>query len=333
MNRKSTRAGVPSFPSSFKTQHIRTDGATTYVRIGGVGPSVVMLPGFGETGDMWAPVAALLVRDHTMVVPDLRGMGLSSHPEGGYDKKTQARDIAQLMDKQRVEKAAFVTHDIGNMVGYAFAAQFPSRVTRWIAIDAQLPGIGPWDEIIRSPALWHFNLPARPSACSSRSIPRSTRRWRGSRDSFCRARPSPAFYKGRLDHVNTERQNRELAAAKPFKSGTVSMSHTMTWGMSSVSVPQCDIPQCQFIPPVTRPEGYNGMSSEKFVPTEDIGRVSSPPSCCESALTRRVPNRLLVAGSKSRGRPRPSSRTEIKIACLSGCRCACTQIEPPGRSG
>ena len=44
------------------------------------------------------------------------------------------------------------------MVGYAFAAQFPARVTRWVIIDAPLPGIGPWDEIIRSPALWHFNF-------------------------------------------------------------------------------------------------------------------------------------------------------------------------------
>jgi pimeloyl-ACP methyl ester carboxylesterase len=158
MNRRPTKAEGPSFPSSFKTQHIRTDGATIYVRIGGAGPSVVMLHGFGDTGDMWAPAAAVLVRDHTVVVPDLRGMGLSSHPEGGYDKKTQARDVAQLMDELRIEKAAFVTHDIGNMVGYAFAAQFPSRMTRWVAIDAPLPGIGPWDEIIRSPALWHFNF-------------------------------------------------------------------------------------------------------------------------------------------------------------------------------
>ena len=53
---------------------------------------------------------------------------------------------------------ALVTHDIGNMVGYTFAAQFPKRVTRWVVIDAPLSGIGPWDEIIRSPALWHFNF-------------------------------------------------------------------------------------------------------------------------------------------------------------------------------
>jgi pimeloyl-ACP methyl ester carboxylesterase len=74
------------------------------------------------------------------VVPDLRGMGLSSHPQNGYDKKTQAHDIAQVMDKLKIEKAALVTHDIGNMVGYALAAQFPARVTRWVIIDAPLPG-------------------------------------------------------------------------------------------------------------------------------------------------------------------------------------------------
>ena len=64
-----------------------------------------MLHGFGDTGDMWAPVAAVLVQDHTVIVPDLRGMGLSSHPDSGYDKKTQARDIAQVMDKLNVDIA------------------------------------------------------------------------------------------------------------------------------------------------------------------------------------------------------------------------------------
>ena len=62
------------------------------------------------------------------------------------------------MDRLKIESAALVTHDIGNMVGYALAAQYPDRVTRWVIIDAPLPGIGPWDEIIRSPALWHFNF-------------------------------------------------------------------------------------------------------------------------------------------------------------------------------
>jgi pimeloyl-ACP methyl ester carboxylesterase len=149
---------IRPFPPSFQTQTLETDGAALYVRAGGQGPAVVMLHGFGDTGDMWAPAASLLAQDHTVIVPDLRGMGLSSHPEGGYDKKTQARDIAAVMDTLGITEAALVTHDIGNMVGYAFAAQFPSRVTRWVVIDAPLPGIGPWDEILRNPLLWHFNF-------------------------------------------------------------------------------------------------------------------------------------------------------------------------------
>jgi pimeloyl-ACP methyl ester carboxylesterase len=158
-NKRRPAAGaIQPFPSGFRAHKIQTKGAVTHVRVGGGGPAVVLLHGFGDTGDMWAPVAAALAPRHTVVVPDLRGMGLSSHPEGGYDKKTQASDIAKVMDKLKVEKAAFVTHDIGNMVGYAFAAQFRARVTRWVIIDAPLPGIGPWDEIIRSPALWHFNF-------------------------------------------------------------------------------------------------------------------------------------------------------------------------------
>ena len=149
---------IRSFPSGFHNEKIKTDGATIHVRVGGNGPAVVMLHGFGDTGDMWAPVAANLVREHAVVVPDLRGMGLSSHPEGGYDKKAQAGNIAQILDKLKIKKADLVTHDIGNMVGYALAAQFPERVTSWVIIDAPLPGIGPWEEIIRSPALWHFNF-------------------------------------------------------------------------------------------------------------------------------------------------------------------------------
>src|SRR5437867_7968343 len=150
--------GVQPFPSAFRTEQINTDGATIHVRVGGHGPAVVMLHGFGDTGDMWAPLAKALAPEHTIVVPDLRGMGLSSHPESGYDKKTQAGDIARVLDALKIDKADFVTHDIGNMVGYAFAAQFPDRVIRFVAMDAPLPGIGPWDEIIRSPALWHFNF-------------------------------------------------------------------------------------------------------------------------------------------------------------------------------
>ena len=107
---------------------------------------------------MWAPMAEDLARDHTVVVPDLRGLGLSSKPAAGFDKKTQAGDVAGVLDALKIERADLVTHDIGNMVGYAFAAQHPDRVTRFVLIDAPLPGIGPWEEILKNPLLWHFRF-------------------------------------------------------------------------------------------------------------------------------------------------------------------------------
>jgi pimeloyl-ACP methyl ester carboxylesterase len=151
-------AGVKPFPSGFRIQDIKTDGAVIHVRVGGHGPAVVLLHGFGDTGDMWAPLAVALAGDHTVIVPDLRGMGLSSHPEHGYDKKTEAGDVVHVLDALHVEKIQLVTHDIGNMVGYVFAAQYPDKVTAWVAMDAPVPGLGHWDDLLKNPKVWHFNF-------------------------------------------------------------------------------------------------------------------------------------------------------------------------------
>jgi len=121
----SAATAIVPFPAAFRMEDIATNGTTLHVRIGGKGPAVVMLHGFADTG---------------------------------YTKKNQALDIAGVMDRLKVEKADLVTHDIGNMVGYALAAQFPARITRWVVIDAPLPGIGDWDQIKQSPLLWHFNF-------------------------------------------------------------------------------------------------------------------------------------------------------------------------------
>lgn len=147
-----------TFPEGFRMEEIQASGATIYVRYGGEGPAVVLLHGYGETGDMWVPMARDLMRDHTVVVPDLRGLGLSSKPASGYDKKTQAKDVAAVLDALKIQKVDLVAHDIGNMVGYAFAAQYPARVTRLVLIDAPLPGVGPWEEILKNPLLWHFRF-------------------------------------------------------------------------------------------------------------------------------------------------------------------------------
>ena len=152
-------AEIETFPPSFSTRDIPVNGATIHTRIGGNGPVVVLLHGFGDTGDMWAPLARRLAADHTVVVPDLRGMGLSSHPETGYDKKSEAGDIAAVLHALGLDGSlALVTHDIGNMVGYAFAAQNRDRVTRWVVMDAPLPGLGNWDSVVKDQRTWHFDF-------------------------------------------------------------------------------------------------------------------------------------------------------------------------------
>jgi pimeloyl-ACP methyl ester carboxylesterase len=149
---------VKPFPSAFHADQMAVTGGTQYVRVGGRGPAVVLLHGFGDTGDMWEPLARILVKDHQVIVPDLRGMGLSSHPETGYEKAAQARDLAMILDALKVQRFQLVTHDIGNMVGYALAAQFPSRVSSWVVMDAPLPGLGNWAAQLTNPKTWHFNF-------------------------------------------------------------------------------------------------------------------------------------------------------------------------------
>src|SRR4051794_8333079 len=151
-------AQVAPFPPGMSARTIETNGTSLHVRTGGAGPAVVLLHGYGETGDMWGALAADLVLTHTVVVPDLRGMGLSAKPAGGYDKANQGRDIGGVLDALKIGKADLITHDIGNMVGYAFAAQYRDRVSRFVIIDAPLPGVGPWDEILKNPLLWHFRF-------------------------------------------------------------------------------------------------------------------------------------------------------------------------------
>ncbi len=152
-------AADTSLPAGFKTQVITSPaGADIFVRSGGTGPAVVLLHGFGDTGDMWGPLAVSLAKTHTVIIPDLRGMGKSSHPAGGYDKRTQALDIRAVVTALGFDHAAVVGHDIGNMVTFAYAARYPDKVDRLVFMDAPVPGIGPWDEILKNPLLWHFNF-------------------------------------------------------------------------------------------------------------------------------------------------------------------------------
>lgn len=149
----------PSLPSIFQARTIHSPaGAEMFVRYGGSGPVVVLLHGYAENSDSWAPLAADLMKDHTVIVPDLRGIGRSSKPAGGYDKKTQAQDIRAVVTALGYDRTLVVAHDIGNMVAYAYAASYPDKVERLVVMDAPIPGIEPWNEILLNPGVWHFNF-------------------------------------------------------------------------------------------------------------------------------------------------------------------------------
>lgn len=164
----------PSLPSSFRATTIHSpEGADIFVRSGGRGPVVVLLHGYAENSDSWAPLATDLMKDHSVVVPDLRGIGRSSKPESGYDKKTQAKDIRAVVTGLGYDRTFVVAHDIGNMVAYAYAAMYPDKVKRLVVMDAPIPGIEPWNEteaecgnytctrlkLFINPGVWHFNFP------------------------------------------------------------------------------------------------------------------------------------------------------------------------------
>src|SRR5271170_1480110 len=149
----------PTLPSTFKEQTVHSPaGADIYVRSAGRGPVVLLIHGYAETSDSWAPLAAELVKSYTVVVPDLRGIGGSSRPAGGYDKKTQAADIRAVITTLGFDRTFIVSHDIGIMVAYAYAALYPDKVERLVVMDAPIPGIAPWDEIVKNPKLWHFSF-------------------------------------------------------------------------------------------------------------------------------------------------------------------------------
>jgi pimeloyl-ACP methyl ester carboxylesterase len=149
----------PSLPSSFVSRTVSSpDGTGIFVRSGGSGPAVVLLHGYAETSDSWAPLAADLATSHTVIVPDLRGIGRSSRPAGGYDKKTQAADIRSVVVALGHDRTSVVSHDIGIMVAYAYTALYPDKVERLVVMDAPIPGIAPWNEILLNPSLWHFGF-------------------------------------------------------------------------------------------------------------------------------------------------------------------------------
>ena len=159
MSASSSETIAPSADvAGFASRSARVNGVRLHYWIGGSGSPVVLLHGYAETSHMWRPLMPLLARNHTVIVPDLRGAGDSSKPETGYDKKNMAADIHELVKSLGTHHVAIVGHDIGLMVAYAYAAQFPEETDRVILMDAFLPGIGDWTHVWLMRDLWHFHF-------------------------------------------------------------------------------------------------------------------------------------------------------------------------------
>jgi pimeloyl-ACP methyl ester carboxylesterase len=128
------------------------------VKTAGHGPAVILLHGYTQTSRMWRPIIPLLAKKFTVIAPDLPGIGDSEIPKDGLDMKTAAIRIHALARSLGVKKARVVGHDIGLMVAYAYAAQFPAETEKLVVMDAFLPGVAGWEDVYNNPAIWHFRF-------------------------------------------------------------------------------------------------------------------------------------------------------------------------------
>src|SRR5947199_4971543 len=153
-----TSISTARLPKGFTETIANVDGVKINYKIGGRGPVVVLLHGYAQTSHMWIPLMPLLAASHAVIAPDLRGAGGSERAKDGYDKKTMAKDIRSLVRQLGYEQVQLVGHDIGLMVAYAYAAQYPKEVSKLVLMDAFLPGIGNWKEVWLMRDLWHFHF-------------------------------------------------------------------------------------------------------------------------------------------------------------------------------
>jgi pimeloyl-ACP methyl ester carboxylesterase len=154
----STPAGGGTSDKNIISRTADVEGVQLHYMTAGHGPTVILLHGFAETARMWKPIIPLLAERFTVIAPDLPGIGDSAIPASGLDMKTSAIRIHALARSLGVEKARVVGHDIGLMVAYAYAAQFPTETEKLVVMDAFLPGVPGWEAIYNAPNIWHFRF-------------------------------------------------------------------------------------------------------------------------------------------------------------------------------
>jgi pimeloyl-ACP methyl ester carboxylesterase len=154
----SSKASGQVRDKTIRTRTAEIDGAKLHYMTAGQGTVLILLHGYAETSLMWKPIIPALAKRFTVIAPDLPGIGDSDIPSNGLDMKSAAIRIHDLVKSLGVQKAEVVGHDIGLMVAYAYAAQFPAEVTKLVLMDAFLPGVAGWEAVYNNPGIWHFRF-------------------------------------------------------------------------------------------------------------------------------------------------------------------------------
>jgi pimeloyl-ACP methyl ester carboxylesterase len=151
-------AQTPSAVKGIASRDAVVEGAKIHYLTAGHGPTVILLHGYTQTSRMWKPIIPQLAAKFTVIAPDLPGIGDSDIPKAGLDMKSAAVTIHALAKSLGVTKARVVGHDIGLMVAYAYAAQFPAETEKLVVMDAFLPGVAGWEQVYNDPGTWHFRF-------------------------------------------------------------------------------------------------------------------------------------------------------------------------------
>jgi pimeloyl-ACP methyl ester carboxylesterase len=154
----STQAYAAAIDEAIASRTAEINGVKLHYLTAGHGTPLILIHGYAETSRMWRPIIPVLANRFTVIAPDLPGIGDSDIPADGLDMKTAAIRIHDLAKSLGVQKAEVVGHDIGLMVAYAYAAQFPAEVTKLVLMDAFIPGVPGWEAIYNNPDIWHFRF-------------------------------------------------------------------------------------------------------------------------------------------------------------------------------
>lgn len=157
-SRQNADPALAKLGQDFTSNYAEVNGTTIHYVRGGNGAAVILIHGFPQDWSEFQKVMPRLAKKFTVIAVDMRGINRSKATVGGYDAANLAKDVEQLAAKLKLEKYYVVGHDIGGLVAYAFARQFPEKARGVMIVEVPLPGIEPWNEVVTNPKSWHINF-------------------------------------------------------------------------------------------------------------------------------------------------------------------------------